>query len=67
MKTEPNCKLCNGTGIYFFSDRIPETCNCKKGVPICCDTCKYVDGIRCNHKYGCETNGDYEYWELLIK
>ena len=23
------CKKCNGTGIYFYSDRVPEDCECK--------------------------------------
>ena len=36
------------------------------GVAVCCDTCKYVDGFRCNHPQGCETNGDYELWEQQI-
>jgi len=34
-----------------------------EGVAVCCDTCKYVDGFRCNHPQGCETYGDYELWE----
>ena len=25
-----NCKLCGGSGIYFFSDRVSETCECQK-------------------------------------
>jgi hypothetical protein len=34
-----------------------------EGMAVCCDTCKYVDGFRCNHPQGCETYGDYELWE----
>lgn len=33
------------------------------GVAVCCDTCKYVNGFRCNHVQGCESNGNYELWE----
>ena len=34
-----------------------------EGVAVCCDTCKYVNGFRCNHVQGCESNGNYELWE----
>ena len=37
--------------------------NERSDVAVCCATCKYVDGCRCNHPQGCETNGDYELWE----
>ena len=30
----------------------------------CCETCKYVAGVRCLKKRGqCSLVGDYEYWE----
>lgn len=34
-----------------------------EGVAVCCDTCKYVNGFRCKHPQGCETDGGYDFWE----
>lgn len=35
------CTKCKDTGIYFFSDRVPETCECQSEVAVCFHTCKH--------------------------
>jgi hypothetical protein len=49
--------------LHLFSVINNDALASSEGVAVCCKTCKYVDGFRCNHPQGCETNGDYELWE----
>lgn len=43
------CDKCKDTGIYIFSDRVPETCECKRKVTVCAfqKKCKLYETGNC--------------------
>lgn len=62
------CECCNGSDndadmCYHECPSCNNRCNCTDTPCSCCkcNSCKYVDGFRCNHPHGCD--GEYEFYE----